>query len=125
MEFWAQLCEDLPDLGKLHEIGVHIFGSCQEVEENWNRLKKIGGNSISKPMRIYAKYQLDVLNNKEMGENLLDQVQNITAVSHTNQIDYLNESLPFIFLSTEPVSMKSIQLFLLKKNSLGKIGHHV
>ena len=114
MEFWTQLCEDVPDLGKLHEIGVHIFASCQEVEENWSRLKKIGGNSISKPMRIYAKYQLDVLNNKEMGENLLDQIQNITAVAHTNQIDYLNESLPFIFLSTEPVLIKLINLLLLK-----------
>jgi len=106
MEFWTQLCEDVPDLGKLNENGVHIFASIQEVEENWNRLKKIAGSSISKPMRIYAKYLLDVLNNKEEGEALLNQVQNLNAHMNSNQIDYVNESLPFIFLSTEPVNHK-------------------
>ena len=57
-------------------------------------------------MRIYAKYLLDVLNNKEEGEALLNQVQNLNAHMNSNQIDYVNESLPFIFLSTEPVNHK-------------------
>ncbi len=107
MEFWSQLSEDVPDLGKLNEIGINIFSSEQEVDENWHRLKKIGGNSISKPMRIYAKYQLDVLNNKEGGETLLNQVQNMNNNTNSNLIDYTNESLPFIFLSTEPVKLKN------------------
>lgn len=104
MEFWTQLSEDIPDLAKLNEIGIQIFSSMKEAEENWNRLKKIGGSSISKPMRVYAKYLLDVLNNKEEGEALLNQVQNLNIVVNLSQIDYANESLPFIFLSTEPVN---------------------
>lgn len=103
MEFWSQLSEDVPDLGKLNEIGVNIFSNNQDVDENWQRLEKIGGNSISKPMRIYAKYLLDVRNNKEDGEALLNQVQNINSNAVASQINYVNESLPFIFLSTEPV----------------------
>lgn len=103
MEFWSQLSEDVPELGKLNEIGVNIFSNNQDVDENWQRLEKIGGNSISKPMRIYAKYLLDVRNNKEDGEALLNQVQNININSVASQINYVNESLPFIFLSTEPV----------------------
>lgn len=110
MDFWQQLSEDIPDLGKLNEIGMQIFSSIQEVDENWSRLKKIGGNSISKPMRIYAKYLLDVRNKKEDGEALLNHVQNLNNNVVSNQIDYANESMPFIFLSTEPV------FFLHKKN---------
>ena len=124
MEFWSQLSEDVPDLGKLNEIGIHIFSSMTEVDENWNRLKKIGGNSISKPMRIYAKYLLDVLSNKDEGEALLVQVQNINSHTNSNQIDYINESLPFIFLSTEQVIniLNFMKYFELNK---GKISYHV
>ena len=40
-EFWSQLKEDKPDLGKLSEIGYQIHIVNTLVDESWNRLMRI------------------------------------------------------------------------------------
>ena len=36
MEFWSQLSEDNPDLGKMNDIGSKINSSVKNVEDNWD-----------------------------------------------------------------------------------------
>ena len=41
VEFWSQLSEDQPDLGKLSDLGFKISVVNQQVEEQWLKLLHI------------------------------------------------------------------------------------
>ena len=47
VEFWSQLSEDQPDLGKLSDLGFKISSINQQVEEQWSKLLKINNNMSS------------------------------------------------------------------------------
>lgn len=72
MEFWSQLSEDNPDLSKLNDGGSKINSSVQNVEENWIKLMKINPNN-AKAMRLYGKYLIEIINDKEAGDHLLER----------------------------------------------------
>ena len=110
MEFWSQLSEDNPDLGKLNDIGSNINTSVAHVEEHWNKLLKINRN-MPRAMRMYGKFLIEIINDKETGEELLDQARNmmnlnsnkkaINMVNMNNNDDFSNEATPTIFISGE------------------------
>jgi len=70
MEFWSQLAEDQPDLAKINELGSKITLSVKAVEDQWNKLMRINSNN-AKAYRLYGKYLVEILHNKEKGEELL------------------------------------------------------
>ena len=72
MEFWSQLSEDNPDLSKLNDIGSKINSSVHNVEEHWNKLLKIN-QSNAKAMRLYGKFLIEIINDKEAGDELLEK----------------------------------------------------
>ena len=72
MEFWSQLSEDNPDLSKLNDSGSKINSSVHNVEEHWNKLLKINANN-AKAMRLYGKYLIEIINDKESGDLLLEK----------------------------------------------------
>jgi len=72
MEFWSQLSEDNPDLAKLNDIGSKINSSVHNVEENWNKLLKINASN-AKAMRLYGKFLIEIINDKEAGDELLEK----------------------------------------------------
>lgn len=72
MEFWSQLSEDNPDLAKLNDIGSKINSSVQYVEDNWAKLMKINANN-AKAMRLYGKFLIEIINDKEAGDDLLEK----------------------------------------------------
>ena len=72
MEFWSQLSEDTPDLSKLNEIGSKINSTTDQVDEFWMKLRKISFN-LPKAMRLYAKYLMEILNDKREGEILMNK----------------------------------------------------
>ncbi|CAD8209105.1 unnamed protein product [Paramecium pentaurelia] len=72
MDFWSQLQEDSPDLGKMNEIGSKINQAIIQVEELWNKMQKMTQN-LPKAMRLYAKFIIEVLQDKDYGESLLDK----------------------------------------------------
>ncbi|EGR33913.1 PAS domain S-box family protein [Ichthyophthirius multifiliis] len=84
MDFWSQLGEDSPDLGKMNEIGFKISASIQQVEEQWNKMKKIT-NGIPKAMRLYGKYMIEILNDKEQGEELLQKARVVHNSNNNNR----------------------------------------
>ena len=55
MEFWSQLSEESPDLGKMNDIGSKINSSVQFVEDSWIKLNKIYPNN-TKAMQAYGRF---------------------------------------------------------------------
>lgn len=90
MDFWSQLQEDNPDLGKLNMIGAKINFSIQQVEEHWGKMQKMTHN-LPKAMRLYGKFIIDILQDKEYGEKLLDKSRLLTI--QNNKIKYCWVSL--------------------------------
>lgn len=74
VEFWGQLSEDSPDLGKLSDIGFKITMINQQANEQWNKLLQINNNMPSM-LRLYAKFQMFILNDKQGGQQILDKLQ--------------------------------------------------
>lgn len=109
MEFWSQLSEDNPDLGKLNDIGSSINNSIVQVEDHWNKLLKINRN-MPKAMRMYGKFLIEIINDKETGEELLEQARNLMNANNKRAMnmlninsndDFLNDSTPTIVISGE------------------------
>jgi PAS domain S-box-containing protein len=110
MEFWSQLSEDNPDLAKLNDIGSKINTSVAHVEEHWIKLQKINTN-MPKAMRLYGKFLIEIINDKEGGEELLERARNIMNINTNKKAmnmvnmaandDFANEATPTIFMSGE------------------------
>ncbi|CAD8125809.1 unnamed protein product [Paramecium sonneborni] len=108
MDFWSQLQEDSPDLGKMNEIGYKINLAILQVEDLWNKMQKLTQN-LPKAMRLYAKFIIEVLQDKDFGEELLEkskklQQQNnkmknkqIIQLISSDEIGY--ESQPILLVS--------------------------
>ncbi|CAD8112154.1 unnamed protein product [Paramecium primaurelia] len=117
IDFWSQLQEDQPDLGKMNDIGSKINLAITQVEELWNKMQKMTQN-LPKAMRLYAKFIIEVLQDKEYGESLLDkskklQLQNQkqrnqSMLSLLNNDDLCYESNATIILSTAPEKFAQI-----------------
>jgi hypothetical protein len=71
MEFWAQFMEDKPDLIKLYEIGQKLFPLKQSVDSSWRQLARTQGDHSLRVLRLYARYQTDILNDKRLGAELM------------------------------------------------------
>jgi len=106
MEFWSQLSEDNPDLGKLNEIGSKINSSVHNVEEHWNKLQKINQHN-TKAMRLYGKFLIEIINDKEAGDGLLEKARTIMNVNTNKKTgnfggagdDYTNDAIPTVHVS--------------------------
>eukprot|EP00347_Sterkiella_histriomuscorum_P005463 403356519 len=69
-ELWNHLLEDSPDLGRLSDIGFRIDHQLKQVEYHWNQMQMIYPNT-PKALKLYAQFQIEVLNDKEGGNELL------------------------------------------------------
>ena len=54
MEFWSQLSEDVPDLGKLTDLGHKINALNALIDEHWERLEKINSD-VPAMQRLYGR----------------------------------------------------------------------
>ncbi|CAD8098653.1 unnamed protein product [Paramecium primaurelia] len=72
IDFWAQLQEEIPDIGRINYLGFKILDSINLVQEQWNRLKRLN-QKASKLNRLMGKYYSQVLNDEEMGSKLIQQ----------------------------------------------------
>ncbi|CAD8076309.1 unnamed protein product [Paramecium primaurelia] len=102
IDFWAQLQEEIPDIGRINNLGFKILDSVNLVQEQWNRLKRLN-QKASKLNRLMGKYYSQIMNDEEMGLKLIQQ-------SRMNQNDKFkaidleeiqNESLPTITILTD------------------------
>ena len=79
LEFWNYLREDRPDIAKLNECGSKINQSIIMVESYWNQLQKLNSN-VPKALKMYAKFLIDILNDKEGGQDLLSRAKDATNI---------------------------------------------
>ena len=70
MEFWLELLEAEPDLGKLDATGIRINATTSNVQELWGKVRKISPN-VPKALKLYADYLVEVLNDTEESAELL------------------------------------------------------
>ncbi|KAL4470963.1 hypothetical protein ABPG72_013550 [Tetrahymena utriculariae] len=102
VEFWSQLSEDQPDLGKLSEIGFKINIINQQADEQWNKLQQISSYN-PQLMRLYSKYKLEILNDKEGGYKIINELNKTNNQSSKQQgyIDLTSDPKPTIVISAE------------------------
>ncbi|CAD8126295.1 unnamed protein product [Paramecium sonneborni] len=108
MDFWSQLQEESPDLGKMNEIGSKINLAILQVEDLWNKMSKLTQN-LPKAMRLYAKFIIEVLQDKDFGEELLskskalqnqnNKMKHIQAIQLISIDDIGYESQPILLVS--------------------------
>jgi hypothetical protein len=60
------------DLTKLHELGMKITSIDNSLEEHWNKMQKISSN-VPKALRTYGKFLIEIMNDKERGEDMLER----------------------------------------------------
>ncbi|KAL4506973.1 hypothetical protein ABPG72_001394 [Tetrahymena utriculariae] len=105
IEFWSQLSEDNPDLGKLSELGFKITIANQNAEDQWNRLDRIN-TYIPSLMRIYAKFLSDIIHDKDGAFTILKRLVDINFKNQnsnkiSNFLDLSTDSRPSIVISAE------------------------
>ncbi len=84
MEFWMELQEPEPDLGKLDATGIKISATVVAVQEHWNKVRKINPN-VPKALKLYADYLIEILNNAEDGAELLAKAKD-NDISRNNMM---------------------------------------
>ncbi|CAD8052528.1 unnamed protein product [Paramecium sonneborni] len=109
MDFWSLLQEDFPDLSKLNELGQKINNSIVQIEDLWKKMQKQSTN-LAKALRLYGKFQIEVLQDKEQGEELLEKSRmlqqqvglnrNKATTTFINAEDIGLEALPTIVIAT-------------------------
>lgn len=67
------------DLAKLHELGTKITNIDRALEENWTKMQKISPN-VPKVLRTYGKYLIEIMNDKERGEDFLERFKKTTII---------------------------------------------
>ncbi len=82
MEFWLEVLEPEPDLGKLDKTGSKIHGAIVQVEDYWAKLIKVNSNA-PKALKIYADFLIEILNDAEAGGELLSRAKE-TAIARQN-----------------------------------------
>lgn len=65
-DFWQMLLDDQPDLMRLKDQGAKINLSIQQVEQLWRKLLQQSMPTV-KALRLYASYLIEVLNDKDHG----------------------------------------------------------
>ncbi len=84
MEFWLELLEPEPDLGKLDATGIRISSTIAAVQEHWGKVRKINPN-VPKALKLYADYLIEILNDTEEGTELLAKAKD-NEVSKNNYL---------------------------------------
>ncbi|CAD8125808.1 unnamed protein product [Paramecium sonneborni] len=111
MDFWSQLQEDSPDLGKMNEIGYKINLAILQVEDLWNKMQKLTQN-LPKAMRLYAKFIIEVLQDKDFGEELLEKSKMLQ-----NQNNKMKNKQTIQIFSSDDINFEPLPTLLVQTSS--------
>jgi len=89
MEFWLEVLELEPDLGKLDKTGSRIHVSIALVEDYWKKLQKINSNT-PKALKLYAEFLTEILNDKEAGGELMSRAKDTVIARATVNLNVLD-----------------------------------
>ena len=114
MEFWAQLKEDTPDLMKLSEVGTILNTSFAELEQSWLKLVRMNLDIPPFIMRIYAKFLISVMNDRESASEIIRKLSIVTQQNQqkgrtcNNPNEFSDEQTGLISISGEDVILKGL-----------------
>ena len=66
--------EDIPDLGKLGQLGTKSIIGIDEVEVKWAKLQKVSPYHKSSTL-LYGRYLMEILNDDQLGGVLLERLR--------------------------------------------------
>lgn len=109
-EFWNHLQDDSPDLVRLSLQGAKINQSIMTVEDSWRKLSQMSSN-VPKALKLYASYQIEVLNDKESGNEQMLKAKEAASMRTNFEVNggnaendvntYAQDGTPCIYISGE------------------------
>ena len=127
LEFWSQLSEDTPDLGKLFEIGNRITIINSSLEDDWERLQRM--NIVLPSLyRLYAGFLITILGDKFGSFKIFSKLDNDYHKNSNNGLkntlvsEFVNNSMPVIFMSGEEGNLGVI--INLNQSAAGILGYN-
>eukprot|EP01137_Pigoraptor_chileana_P017898 Opistho-2@76604 len=86
LDFWVELMQSSPDLHKLHTLSTQITRSVTSAQQSFTKLMKLNSTS-SQLLRMYAGFQINVLNNTPYGDELLQMAEEL----ENRRVDQVDE----------------------------------
>ncbi|MDR3548799.1 MAG: PAS domain-containing protein [Candidatus Pacebacteria bacterium] len=74
LQIWSLLLDDSPDLSKILSYGFKVEELVAEIESHWEIIQEINPN-VPKVLKLYAKFNKEILNDKETGTALSDRAK--------------------------------------------------
>jgi hypothetical protein len=65
IDFWGQLKEDVPDLVKVNKLGIQLSHAALGLSITWKKLIRMNLELPKTLIRTYARFLIDVLDDKE------------------------------------------------------------
>ena len=81
-EFWNHLLEETPDLTRLHDQGSKINSYISAIETTWEKTQRLNPNAPI-ALKLYASFIIEVLNDKDSGNELLMKAKDAALVKAT------------------------------------------
>ncbi|CAD8156622.1 unnamed protein product [Paramecium pentaurelia] len=112
-DFWGELKEDQPDLGKLMKLGADITYVTKTARQNYEEMQKISQN-VYQSVKIYSNFILYVLNDQKLGGELRKIAQNIKEEfqkefgGRNEFLNIDNQPIPFIQVSAKKAEVGKI-----------------
>lgn len=110
LEFWSQLSEDVPDLGKLCEIGTRIDTVDQNIEEDWERFNRM--NVILPSLfRLFASFLFTIFSDKVASGRVFSRLEGEAGgrgrqlLHNTLASELVNNSMPVVFVGAENANL--------------------
>lgn len=123
IQFWTELLNKQPDIGKLHRIGGEINDSIIKAETSYAQLLRINNKSVA-VLRGYAQFLLDVVNHDTKAEHFLQEADRIENEDHRLQREKQSASLSFMSTDVHiDMSSENVGILLVSESeeTLGKI----
>jgi hypothetical protein len=114
LDFWGILTShnSTPDLYKMNELGLKINETLKNVHTHWNHMQRYKEGD-PKALRMYASFWIEILNNKEKGQQFLNSkesgekrqvvMKDFHLGKDQNISTNMNEGYALLLCSAEPV----------------------
>ena len=71
-------------LGRTFSAGMKMHYSINHVEDHLNKLQRVNPN-MAKALNLYGKYMIEIINDKDIGQEYLDKARSIANVHYNKK----------------------------------------
>jgi len=80
LNFWKLLLDKRLDVNKVHEFGIEISNSNQQVDILYKQLRELFPDHLLL-QKVYSLFQRDVMNNEQLSQDIASQVRVLQSTS--------------------------------------------